>query len=136
MQVREIPRLRSGWQIWHEPNLSLHQQNGPAPLDLARDFAMQVRGHAGNAAWKNFAAFRNEFFEEIGIFIIDSLNGNVDSPARHGPIRPAECRTAFCGFRAHHFVSRCRVCRLRNGLYFFFSSRLGVRGLFLFRVVM
>jgi hypothetical protein len=28
------------------------------------------------------------------------------------------------------------VCRLKNGLYFFFSSRLGVRGLFLFRVVM
>jgi hypothetical protein len=96
---------------------------------------MQMRGHAGNAARKNFAAFCDKFFKEIGIFVVDGLNGNVDSPARHGTIGAAKGGTAFGGFRTHHFVSRCNVCRLRNGLYFFFSSRFGVRGLFLFRVV-
>jgi hypothetical protein len=114
----------------------LHQQHRAAALNLACDFAMQMRGHAGDAAWKNFAALRDEFFQEIWIFVIDSLNGNVDPPTRHGAIRPAKGGTAFGGFRAHHFVSRCNVCRLKNGLYFFFSSRLGVRGLFLLRVVM
>jgi hypothetical protein len=97
---------------------------------------MQVRGHAGDTARKNFATLRHEFFQEIGIFVIDSLNGNVDSSTWHGAIRPAKGRTSFGGFWAHHFVSRCNVCRLKNGLNFFFSRRLGVRGLFLFRVVM
>src|SRR5438445_1522392 len=96
---------------------------------------MQMRGHAGDAARKNLAALGDEFFQEIRIFIIDSLNGNVDSPTRHGAIRAAKSGTAFGCFRTHHLVSRCNVCRFKNGLYFFFSSRLGVRGLFLFRVV-
>jgi len=97
---------------------------------------MQVSRHASDAAWKNFAALCDEFFQEIGIFVIDSLYGNVDSQARHGAIGPAKGGTAFRSFRSYHLVSRCNVCRLKNGLYFFFSSRLGVRGLFLFRVVM
>src|SRR5437879_4424427 len=96
---------------------------------------MQMRRHASDAAWKNFAALCDKFFQEIGIFVIDSLNGNVDSPARHGAISPAKGRTAFGSFGTYHLVSRCNVCRLKNGLYFFFSRRLGVRGLFLLRVV-
>ena len=114
----------------------LHQQHGAAALDFACDFAMQMRRHSGDAAGKDFAALRHKFFQEIGIFVINSLNGDVDSPARHGAICPAKGGTAFGGFRTYHLVSRCKVCRLKNGLYFFFSSRLGVRGLFLFRVVM
>jgi hypothetical protein len=97
---------------------------------------MQMRWHTSDTAWKNFAALCDEFLQEIWVFVIDSLKGNVDSPARHGAIGPAEGRTAFGSFRTYHLVSRCKVCRLKNGLYFFFSSRLGVRGLFLFRVVM
>src|SRR6266702_4738580 len=50
--------------------------------------------------------------------------------------RKAERRLAVLGCIDNYFVSRWSVCRFRNGLYFFFSSRLGVRGLFLFRVVM
>src|SRR5271166_2713922 len=34
-----------------------------------------------------------------------------------------------------YLTSRCRVRRWRKGLYFFFSRRPGVLGLFLFRVV-
>ncbi len=135
---QEVPSISLGMtkQRVNVPASSLHQQHRPAALDFARDFAVQMRGHAGDAAWKDFAAFGDEFFKEIGIFVINSLNGNIDPPTRHGAIRPAEGGTAFGCFRTHHFVSRCSVCRLRNGLYFFFSSRLGVRGLFLFRVVM
>src|SRR5262249_7895680 len=42
----------------------------------------------------------------------------------------------FSAALSGYFVSRCNVCRPKKGLYFFFSSRFGVRGLFLFRVVM
>src|SRR5438128_12240202 len=42
----------------------------------------------------------------------------------------------FLAALSRYFVSRCNVCRPKKGLYFFFSSRFGVRGLFLFRVVM
>jgi len=37
---------------------------------------------------------------------------------------------------ADYLVSRCKVRFRKNGLYFFFSKRFGVRGLFLLRVVM
>src|SRR5947208_17177750 len=50
--------------------------------------------------------------------------------------RKAERRLAVLGCIVNYFVSRWSVCRRRKGLNFFFSSRLGVRGLFLFRVVM
>ena len=128
--------IRQGCRNAQSQNGLLHQQHRAAALDLACDFAMQMRWHTGDAAWKNFAALCDEFLQEIGIFVIDSLNGNVDSPARHGAIGPAEGGTALGSFRSYHLVSRCNVWRLKNGLYFFFSSRLGVRGLFLFRVVM
>src|SRR5207244_8338618 len=42
----------------------------------------------------------------------------------------------FLAALSRYFVSRCNVCRPKKGLYFFFSSRFGVRRLFLFRVVM
>src|SRR5947208_312340 len=45
--------------------------------------------------------------------------------------RNAERRLAVLGPIESYFVSRCKVCRFKNGLYFFFSSRFGVRGLFL-----
>ena len=85
------------------PASSLHQQHRTAALDFARDFAVQMRGHARDTAWKDFAAFGDEFFQEIGIFVINSLNGNIDSPTRHGAIRPAEGGTAFGGFRTLSF---------------------------------
>ncbi len=78
------------------------------------------------------------FFQEIGIFVIDRFQGDVDPAARHGAIGAAERRTAFGSFGLHLKLSRLAVERVplrKNGLYFFFSRRLGVRGLFLFRVV-
>jgi hypothetical protein len=48
--------------------------------------------------------------------------------------RKLDRRFAFLG-SIGYLTSRCNVCRRRKGLYFFFSNRPGVFGLFLFRVV-
>jgi hypothetical protein len=50
--------------------------------------------------------------------------------------RNAERRFGVFGCMVDYLVSRCKVRRRKNGLYFFFSKRFGVRGLFLLRVVM
>ena len=117
--------------------LSLHQEDGTATLDFARDLSMHVRWHAGNATRQNLAALRDKFFQKIRVLVINCLHGDIDTAPRHGPIGAAKCGTAFWRFRLHDYlVSRCKVRRRKNGLYFFFSKRFGVRGLFLLRVVM
>jgi len=62
---------------------------------------MQVRRHAGDAAGENFAALGHEFLQEIGIFVIDRLDRDIDPAARHGAIGAAKCRSAFGGFGLH-----------------------------------
>ena len=118
--------------------LLLHQEHGSAPLDFARDLTVQMRRHSGDAARKNLATFRDKLFQEIGILVIDRFEGDIDPTARHRPVGAAKSGTAFgcLGLHDDYFVSRCKVCLLRNGLYFFFSRRFGVWGLFLFRVLM
>ena len=60
-----------------------------------------MRRHASNAAGKNFAALGDEFLEEIGVLVIDRLDGDVDPAARHSAIGTAESGTAFGGFGLH-----------------------------------
>ena len=62
---------------------------------------MQVRRHASDATGKNFATLGDELFQEIGILVIDGLNGDIDPAARHGAIRAAKGGTAFGSFRTH-----------------------------------
>src|SRR5262245_48282760 len=62
---------------------------------------MEMGRHAGDAAGKNFAALGHEFFQEIGICVIDRFDGDVDSAPGHGAIGAAECGTAFGGFGLH-----------------------------------
>jgi hypothetical protein len=62
---------------------------------------MQVRGHAGDAAGKNLAAFGDEFFQKIGILVIDCFNGDVDPAPGHGPIGATKSGTAFGGLWLH-----------------------------------
>ena len=81
--------------------LSLHQEDGTATLDFARDLPMHVRWHAGNATRQNLAALRNKFFQKIRVLVIDCFHGDIDSPPRHGPIGAAKCGTAFRSFRLH-----------------------------------
>jgi hypothetical protein len=56
---------------------------------------MQMRRHPGHAARKDLATLGDKFFEEIGIFVIDRFQGNVDPAARHGAIRATKSGTAF-----------------------------------------
>ena len=83
------------------PNQLFHQQDRAAALDLAGDLAMHMRRHAGNAAGENFAAFGDKFFQQIGVFVIDRFDRDVDSPPRHRAIGAAKCGTAFGGFGLH-----------------------------------
>jgi hypothetical protein len=91
--------------------LLFHQEHRAAALDFASYFAVHVGRHAGNTARQNFAAFRNEFFQKIGIFVIDRFNGNVDPAPRHGAVSAAKGRTAFGGFGLHRKLSCLAVQR-------------------------
>jgi len=62
---------------------------------------MQMRRHAGNAAWKYFAAFGDEFFQKVGVFVIDRFDRDIDPAARHRAVGAAKSGTAFGGFRLH-----------------------------------
>ena len=80
---------------------SFHQEHRATALDFASDFTMEVRRHTGDAAGKNFAALGHEFFQEIGIFVIDRFNRDVDPAPGHGAIGTAKCGTAFGGLGLH-----------------------------------
>src|ERR1700730_11823383 len=63
-----------------------------------------MRRHAGDATGKNLATLGDEFFQEIGIFVIDCFDGDVDPAPRHGPIRPAKSGTSFGSLRLHRVI--------------------------------
>ena len=70
---------------------------------------MQVRRHAGDAARQDFAALGDEFSQEIRIFVVDRLNGDVDAAAGHRAIGASKSGTAFSGFRLHEQLPRLAV---------------------------
>lgn len=78
-----------------------HEEDRAAALDLAGDPAMQMRWHAGDAAWKNLAALGDKFFQHIRIFVIDRFDRDVDSATWHGAIRASKCGTTLGSFRLH-----------------------------------
>ncbi len=71
-----------------------------------------MRGHASDAAGKNFAALSDEFFQEIRILVIDRLDGDIDSTARHGAIGAAESGTTFGGLGLHRQLLGFAVKRM------------------------
>ena len=78
-----------------------HQQHGAAALNFAGDFTVQMGRHASDAAGKNFTALGDEFLEQIGIFIIDGFEGDVDAAARHGAVGAPKSGTTFGGLGLH-----------------------------------
>ena len=62
---------------------------------------MKMRRHAGDATGKNFAALGHEFFQKIGVFVIDRFDGDVDPAPGHGAIGAAKCGTALGGLGLH-----------------------------------
>jgi hypothetical protein len=85
-----------------------HQQHRSAAFDFAGDFAVEMGRHPSDAAGKNFAALGHEFFQEIGIFVIDRFDRDVDPAPGHGAVSAAKCGTAFGGLGLHesYLVSR------------------------------
>ena len=89
----------------------LHQQNGTAALDLARDLPVHVRRHSSHAARKDLAAFRHKFLQQIGILVIDCFDRDIDAASRHRAVGAAKSGTAFGGFRLHEInASPDAVC--------------------------
>jgi hypothetical protein len=80
---------------------SFHQEHRTAALDFARDLAVHVGRHSGDAARQNFAAFGNEFSQEIGVLVVDRFDGDVDPAPRHGAIGTTKSGTAFGSFWLH-----------------------------------
>ena len=78
-----------------------HQKHRPAALDFAGNFAMEVSRHSREAAGKNFATFGNEFFQNIGVFIVDRVDGDVHPATRHDAVGTAKIGAALSGFRLH-----------------------------------
>jgi hypothetical protein len=82
----------------------LHEENRPSSLDFASYFPMQMRRHASDAPWQNFAAFSHEFFEQVWILVVDGFSGNIDASTRHDPVGPSEIRSAFGVLRFHYLL--------------------------------
>ena len=89
-----------------------HQEHRPAALDFAGDSAVQLRGHARDAAGENFAALSDEFFQEIRVLVVDRFDGDVDPAARHGTIGAAESGTTFGGLGLHGELLRFAMERV------------------------
>jgi hypothetical protein len=88
---------------------------------------VHVRGHAGHAARQNLAALSDEFSQEIGIFVIDRFQGDVNPAARHGAIGAAERGTAFGSFWLHLKLSCLAVERVppQKWIVFFLFQTIG-----------
>src|SRR5262245_10543139 len=76
------------------PNL-LHQQRLPRTLHLVRDLPMKVRRHSRNPTGKDLPALSNELLQQIRILPVNRLERDIDAPARHRAIRPAEVGAAL-----------------------------------------
>ena len=96
-----------------------HQQRRTAALDFARDLAMQMRRHTRHAARQNLAALGDEFFQEIGVLVIDRFDGDVDPAPRHGAIGAAKSGTAFGGLGFHLFRFAVQGVPLQEWIVFF-----------------
>src|SRR4029077_9178490 len=92
------------------PSKLLHQQGRAAALDFARYPAVKMGRHTGDAPRENLAALADEFFQKIGVLVIDRLDGDVDPSPRHGAIGAAKSRTAFGGLWLHVTSSPGATC--------------------------
>src|SRR6202789_1993202 len=55
------------------------QQHVAGALDLLRELAVHLGGHASDAAGQNAALLRQEFLEQFGILEIDCFHVDVDA---------------------------------------------------------
>ena len=93
---------------------------------------MEVRRHSGDTARKNLAALGDELFQEIGIFVIDRLDRDVDATARHGAVGAAEGGAAFGCFRFHGLFGFPvqRVTAQKRVVFLFLQAARSIRAFF------
>src|SRR6266850_4816511 len=104
-------RHRSGTKAFHRtPAKLLHQQGRAATLDFARYPAVEMGRHPGHAPRENLAALAHEFFQKIGVFVIDRLDGDIDPSPRHGAIGATKSGTALGGLWLHVTSSPGAMC--------------------------
>src|SRR5207244_6861470 len=80
--------------------------------------------HAGDAAGKNLAALGHEFFQQIGVFVIDRFDRDVEPAWRHGEIGAAKCGSAFSGLGLHRKLfgfAMKRVLTQKRIVFLFFE---------------
>src|SRR5262245_39874069 len=82
---------------------------------------MHVRRHSGDTTRQNLSALGDEFFQQVGVLVIDCLGGDVDSAARHRAVGATESGTAFGGLWLHVIWFRDGGCAV-SGMGCTFSS--------------
>ena len=105
---------------------------------------MNLGRDSGYPPRKNLSGICSEKRKHFRILVVNLLNLNIKATPWHLAVGTAQIVSSLFCLRFHRVLiyfqinyrnSRWSVRRLRNGLYFTFSSRPGVRRLFLFRVV-
>src|SRR5213083_112562 len=97
---------------------------------------MHVCRHPGYATRKNFATFSDEFFQEIGILVIDCFESNIDPAPRHWTIGATERGTAFWRFWLHQRLLGLAVQRVspqKRIVFLFLEPIWRARALFISR---
>jgi hypothetical protein len=94
-----------------------------------------MRRHSSHAAGQDLSAFSDKLFQQIWIFVVDSLGGNVNPPARHDSVGPSEIGSAFGVFGFHYlFHLPMKSAALQERIVFFLlQSTWSVEALFVTR---
>jgi hypothetical protein len=79
------------------------QVDGAGLLDRVVDFAMQLGGDSGHAAWQDLAGLRRELGEKLRIGCDDLIGRDIVTAARHTTVRFTEVDTALDCFWLGHF---------------------------------
>ena len=113
-----------------------HQEHGAGTFDLAGDLAMESSGHACDATWKDLPAFGDEALEQIRVLVIDRLDVDIDSAARHRAVGAAEVGTALWSFGLHGVLFDFAVKRVSveiGVVLFLFETGRSARAFFIAR---
>lgn len=113
-----------------------HQEHGAGTFDLAGDLAMESGRHSRDATWENLTAFGHETLEQIGIFVVDRLDVDIDSAARHRAVGAAEVGAALWSFGLHGVLFDFAVKRVSveiGVVFFLFETGRSARAFFIAR---
>ena len=97
---------------------------------------MESGGHACDATWKDLPAFGDEALEQIRVLVVDRLDVDIDSAARHRAVGAAEVGTALWSFGLHGVLFDFAVKRVSveiGVVFFLFETSRSARAFFIAR---